>query len=168
MLGINIISIFHGLNNPITRISPPNTLLPPLNISESKKSRKNLAHRYKKYKLILWIWVPTVWYQWYKIVLYIYIYPKLIRPNYAVLSSFRNSSPVPPPAPTRPKTVNITVKGAKTSDTPSLHRKSKRTPSTGKTRYIRPYYYVRSCNYGSIHIVFSNVVQSNSCDSNIT
>ena len=45
---------------------------------------------------------------------------------------FRGSSPIPPSnPPTRPKTVNISVKEARTSNTPASRRKPKRSPSRG-------------------------------------
>ena len=54
---------------------------------------------------------------------------------------FRGTSPLPPsnPQPTRPKTVNITVKEARTANTPASRRKPKRSPSRG--RLILHYYF---------------------------
>ena len=51
-------------------------------------------------------------------------------------SYFRGTSPLPPsnPQPTRPKTVNITVKEARTAVTPASRRKFNRSPSRKPNR----------------------------------
>ena len=66
--------------------------------------------------------------------------------------SFRGTSPLPPsnPQPTRPKTVNITVKEARTANTPASRRKPRssptkpaRSPSRGKS--IVSFFYQAIC-----------------------